>query len=82
MSGEGFNNFSVFLELQRRNEIGEHRQNRIPLFVNDISINTNKTVMSMGIPFSGMVRGEATSLAFDMGIAEASSVPRVYAKLW
>lgn len=70
MSGEGFNNFSVFLELQRRNEIGEHRQNRIPLFVNDISINTNKTVMSMGVPFSGMVRGEATSLAFDMGMAQ------------
>lgn len=70
MSSENFNNFSVFLELARRNEIGVGRQNRIPLFVNDISINTNKTVMSMGVPFSGMVKGEATTLAFDMGMSQ------------
>tara|TARA_R110000751_G_scaffold16253_3_gene51646 strand:+ start:113 stop:811 length:699 start_codon:yes stop_codon:yes gene_type:complete len=71
MSGEDYSNFTVFLELSRRDDIGEGTAaNRIPLFVDSISINTNKTVMNMGVPFSGAVRGEATSLAFDMGMAQ------------
>ena len=71
MSGETYENFKVFLELSRRTEIGEgDSSNRIPLFVDSISVNTNKTVMNIGVPFSGAIRGEATSLAFDMGMAQ------------
>lgn len=64
------NNFRVFLELQRRNDgynLGQ--QNRIPLFADSISIGTNKTVMNVGIPFSGAITGESQRLAFDMGMA-------------
>lgn len=64
------NNFRVFLELQRRNDgynLGQ--QNRIPLFADSISIGTQKTVMNVGIPFSGAVTGESQRLAFDMGMA-------------
>tara|TARA_R110001592_G_scaffold160156_3_gene392149 strand:+ start:4753 stop:5472 length:720 start_codon:yes stop_codon:yes gene_type:complete len=70
MSGESFNNFSVFLELARRNDVGVGHENRIPLFVNDIQIATQKNVMTFGIPFSGMATGESRTLAFDTGKAE------------
>jgi len=72
MSGKNFSEFRVFLELQRRNEIsGSNTQvNRIPLFVTEIGISTNKTVMNMGVPFVGMVRGESLKLAFDVGMSE------------
>tara|TARA_R110002050_G_scaffold296709_1_gene457016 strand:+ start:821 stop:1513 length:693 start_codon:yes stop_codon:yes gene_type:complete len=71
MSGETYENFKVFLELSRRDEIGEGgHTNRIPLFVDSINVNTSKTVMNVGVPFSGAIRGEATSLAFDMGMAQ------------
>tara|TARA_B110000211_G_scaffold200592_1_gene231673 strand:+ start:3492 stop:4190 length:699 start_codon:yes stop_codon:yes gene_type:complete len=71
MAGETYENFKVFLELSRRTEIGEGgHTNRIPLFVDNISVNTSKSVMNMGVPFSGAIRGEATSLAFDMGMAD------------
>ena len=72
MSGENFSEFRVFLELQRRNEIdGSSAQvNRIPLFVSEIGVSTNKTVMNMGVPFVGMVRGESLKLAFDVGMSE------------
>ena len=70
---DSFQNWKVFLELQRRNELGNAdgtHSNRIPLFVESITINTNKTVPSMGIPLSGMVRGESMKLAFDIGMSE------------
>ena len=72
MSGASFpsNNFRVFLELQRRNDgynLGQ--QNRIPLFVESLNMATTKTVMNVGIPFSGAVTGESQRLAFDMGMA-------------
>lgn len=68
-----FQNWKVFLELQRRNELGiadGTHSNRIPLFVESISINTNKTVPAIGVPLSGMVRGESLKLAFDIGMSE------------
>jgi hypothetical protein len=70
MSSERFNNFSVFLELQRRSDTGVGHENRIPLFVNDIQIATNKQAMSFGVPFSGMTMGESKTLTFDTGKAE------------
>ena len=71
MSGESYANFKVYLELSRRAEVGGNSSvNRIPLFVDNISINTSKTVANIGVPFSGAIRGEATSLAFDMGMAQ------------
>ena len=63
-------NFRVWLELQRRNEIGGDRAvNRIPLFVNEISIGTQKTVPTLPIPFGAIATGKSETLAFDMGIA-------------
>jgi|10_taG_2_1085330.scaffolds.fasta_scaffold00225_5 hypothetical protein len=71
MAGESFTNFKVFLELQRRNDgFNTGQQNRIPLFVNSINIQTNKSVMNVPIPFSGAIRGEATNLALDIGMAQ------------
>ena len=71
MAGENFANFKVFLELQRRNDgFNTGNQNRIPLFVDSISISTSKTVMNMGVPFSGAVTGESLNLAFDVGMAQ------------
>tara|TARA_R100001510_G_C7624054_1_gene184293 strand:+ start:146 stop:931 length:786 start_codon:yes stop_codon:yes gene_type:complete len=63
-------NFRVWLELQRRQEIGGDRaMNRIPLFVNEISIGTQKTVPTLPIPFGSLATGKSETLAFDMGIA-------------
>ena len=71
MSGEAFKgqNFRCFLELGRRNDVGTGHINRIPLFVDNISISTGKMVMNAPIPFSGAVRGESLNLAFDIGQA-------------
>lgn len=71
-TSEGYagTNFRVWLELQRRNEIGGDRAvNRIPLFVNEISIGTQKTVPTIPIPFGSLATGKSETLAFDMGIA-------------
>tara|TARA_R100000152_G_C6771883_1_gene198530 strand:+ start:1071 stop:1766 length:696 start_codon:yes stop_codon:yes gene_type:complete len=70
MAGESFTNFQVFLELQRRNEIGTGQANRIPLFCSEIGVTTSKTVMNMGVPFSGAVRGESLNLGFDIGMSQ------------
>jgi len=70
MAGENFTNFQVYLELQRRNEIGTGQANRIPLFCSEVNVTTSKTVMNMGVPFSGAVRGESLNLAFDIGMAQ------------
>ena len=64
-------NFKVFLELQRRNDgFDTGQENRIPLHVTELSVQTNKSVMNAPIPFSGAIRGESTNLAFDIGIAQ------------
>jgi len=44
-------------------------QNRIGLLVNSISISTNKQSLAFPVPFSGVVTGESTTLALDMGLA-------------
>ncbi len=63
---------TVFLELARRSDVSgtNSHVNRIPLYVTELSFNTNKTVPNIGVPFSGAIRGESTNLAFDMGLAQ------------
>jgi len=63
-------NYRVFLELQRRNEFGSGQENRISLLASDLTVATNKTVMNLGVPFSGAVRGESLNLAMDIGMAQ------------
>lgn len=63
-------NYRVFLELQRRNEFGSGQENRISLLASDLTVSTNKTVMNLGVPFSGAVRGESLNLAMDIGMAQ------------
>tara|TARA_R100001509_G_scaffold151761_1_gene111442 strand:- start:1638 stop:2354 length:717 start_codon:yes stop_codon:yes gene_type:complete len=72
MPGENFNNFKVFLELQRRNDEGmnDGAVNRIPLFVDNLGITTSKSVMAIPVPFSGAIQGESLNLAFDVGMAQ------------
>jgi len=62
----------VFLELARRNDVSgtNSHVNRIPLYVTELTFNTNKTVPNIGIPFSGAIKGESTNLAFDMGLSQ------------
>ena len=68
--GDNYNNFSVWLELQRRNEEGGDRAiNRIPLFVTEIQIATSKTVPTIPVPFASIATGKSETLAFDMGMA-------------
>jgi hypothetical protein len=72
-TSDSYSNFSVWLELQRRNEIGGDRAvNRIPLFITEINIITTKTVPTIPVPFKAVFTGESETLAFDMGIAQKS----------
>ena len=68
--GDNYTNFSVWLELQRRNEEGGDRAiNRIPLFVTEIQIATSKSVPTIPVPFAAVGTGKSETLAFDMGLA-------------
>tara|TARA_R100001509_G_C4869925_1_gene216312 strand:- start:925 stop:1662 length:738 start_codon:yes stop_codon:yes gene_type:complete len=68
--GDNYNNFSVWLELQRRNEEGGDRAiNRLPLFVTEIQISTAKSVPTIPVPFASVATGKSLTLAFDMGLA-------------
>jgi hypothetical protein len=63
-------NYKVFLELQRRNDIGTGAKvNRIALNALSVAITTSKTVPNVPVPMAGAVTGESVSLAFDMGLA-------------
>ena len=63
-------NYKVFLELQRRNDIGTGAKvNRIALNALSVQITTSKTIPNVPVPLAGAVTGESVSLAFDMGLA-------------
>jgi hypothetical protein len=63
-------NYKVYLELQRRNDVGtEAKVNRIALNALTVSITTSKTIPNVPVPLAGAVTGESVSLAFDMGLA-------------
>lgn len=71
MTSESFNGFSVWLELQRRNDVGGERSvNRIPLFATEIQVSSSKFVLNTPVPFSTMATGESVTLAFDIGQTE------------
>ena len=64
--------FKVFLELARRAQVNDgtaRAVNRIPLFVREIQVNTQKTVPTIPIPFAAVATGASETLAFDMGIS-------------
>ena len=65
-------NYKVFLELQRRNDIGTGTVNRIALNALSVQITTSKTIPNVPVPLAGAVTGESVSLAFDMGLASKS----------
>ena len=60
----------VLLSLQSRTD-GEPdpRYNRVALKAENISISTNKDVLALPIPFSGITGGEATKIALDFGVS-------------
>ena len=62
-------NYKVFLELQRRNDVGTGTVNRIALSATSVAITTSKTIPNIPVPMAGAVSGESVSLAFDMGLA-------------
>ena len=63
-------NYKVFLELQRRNDVGTGvKVNRIALNALSVAISTSKTVPNIPVPMAGAVTGESVNLAFDMGLA-------------
>ena len=62
----------VFLNFKSRNDNDTSQPwitNRIALKAETIQIDTNKTIPSFAIPFSGAITGESTTLAIDMGTA-------------
>jgi len=68
----GYQNF-VMLELGRRAS-GDtintgFSTNRIGLLTTELSISTNKQSLAIPIPFSGIISGEAQTLALDAGMA-------------
>ena len=63
-----FNHF-VFLQLgNRSDDEGDFELNRVGLFVDELSISTSKNIPSMPVPLSGVIRGESTNLALDLGM--------------
>ena len=61
---------AVFLNFGSRSSNAEASiTNRILLKATSVGIATNRNIPSFAIPFSGLVRGESSSLAMDLGIA-------------
>ena len=63
----------VMLELARRSANGSESQafeeNRIGLLCQQLDISTNKQTLPVPVPFSGVISGEATTIALDAGMA-------------
>jgi len=63
-----FNHY-VFLQLgNRADDEGDFELNRVGLYVEEISISTSKNIASMPVPLSGIIRGESTNIALDLGM--------------
>jgi hypothetical protein len=67
-SSAGIGGAWVFIKLAS-NDASNSDYNRIWLQAESVGITTGKTVMAAPIPFSGLVTGESTSLALDLGMA-------------
>jgi len=60
----------VLLTLASRGDAeSDLRYNRVGLKAENISISTNKDVMALPVPFSGITGGEATKIALDFGVS-------------
>jgi hypothetical protein len=63
----------VFLNFAAREEGSSSSiTNRVMLKCDTVSISTNRNIPSFPVPFSGLVRGESTNIAIDLGIATKS----------
>ena len=60
---------TVFLNFKAHDDSQKGSTNRIMLKAESISINTNRQVAPIPVPFSGAVTGESRTLAIDLGIA-------------
>ena len=67
-------NYKVFLELQRRNDVGTGTVNRIALSATSVAITTSKTIPNIPVPMAGAVSGESGifGMVFDVGISQPS----------
>ena len=59
----------VLLNLGNRGSTGSTLLNRVALKADNISISTTKNVISMPVPFSGIVGGASENVALDLGVA-------------
>jgi len=67
-SSAGIGGAWVFIKLAS-NDASNSDYNRIWLQAETVNITTGKTVAAFPIPFSGLIAGESTSLAVDLGMA-------------
>jgi len=71
-TGHGLDS-TVFLEFDSGQQTGDAAiTNRIMLRCDNITIATNKRAGSTPIPFSGIVRGEASNIVLDLGMVDKS----------
>jgi hypothetical protein len=68
-TGYGYDH-AVFLNFASRGDSGDGSiTNRIMLKAETVGISTTRNVGAFAIPFSGLVTGESTTMAIDLGIA-------------
>ena len=65
----GSSDHYVLLNLGNRGSTGSTLLNRVALKADNISISTTKNVISMPVPFSGIVGGASENVALDLGVA-------------
>ncbi len=64
---------TVFLEFDSGQQTGDSAiTNRIMLRCQSVGIGTNKRANATPIPFSGIIRGEATNIVLDLGMVSKS----------
>ena len=69
MPSQTGNHYVLLTLASRSNNESDLRYNRVALKAENISISTNKDVMSLPVPFSGITGGEATKVALDFGVS-------------
>ena len=68
-TGYGYDH-AVFLNFASRGDLGDGSiTNRIMLKAETVGISTTRTVAPFPIPLSGLITGESTTMAIDLGIA-------------
>jgi hypothetical protein len=62
----------TYVYLKFKSNTGSNSVDVIPLKATSISVTTDKTIPSMGIPFSGLATGESITAALDIGMSSKS----------